>query len=126
MVPGPDNPLASWFDRLVQCGRSDNETKCNGSHGGLNALTESVSCLGKFHPTQAIGMMRGQRGDHGCQAKARLLVVSGRPVQPHEMYTGIAGLPCRVQWVAVPPETHEDIGLGGAAGSVHDFLAFFC
>jgi len=63
-------PLAGWFNRLVQTGKSDHETKTCGSHGGLSCPPVSVSILGNFHPTPAIEMLRGERGDHGCQAKA--------------------------------------------------------
>ena len=79
-------PLAGWFNRLCQTGKSDHETKSNGAHGGLSCPACSVSLLGNFHPTPAIEMVRGERGDHGCQAKARLMLVTGRPVQPHEGY----------------------------------------
>eukprot|EP00969_Alexandrium_andersonii_P127153 5620012-Alexandrium_andersonii.AAC.1 len=47
-------PLAGWFNRLVQSGKSDHETKCNGSHGGLSCPPVSLSLLGNFHPTPAI------------------------------------------------------------------------
>ena len=88
-------PLAGWFNRLVQSGKSDHETKCNGSHGGLSCPPVSLSLLGNFHPTPAIEMLRGERGDHGCQAKARLLIVTGSPVQPHERYASVGHLECR-------------------------------
>ena len=86
-VDGPgagQTPNAGWFNRLVQCGRSDHETKSNGSHGGLDAVPILTAFIGNFHPTPAIEMLRGERGDHGCQAKARLNVSTGCPVQPHE------------------------------------------
>ena len=86
-------PLAGWFNRLCQSGKSDHETKSNGSHGGLSCPPCSVSLLGNFHPTPAIEMVGGQRGDHGCQAKARLMLVTGRPVQPHESYEFAGGGP---------------------------------
>jgi hypothetical protein len=117
-------PLAGWFNRLVQCGVSDHETKSNGSHGGLSCPTVSVSLLGNFHPTPAIEMVRGLRGDHGCQAKARLMLVTGRPVQPHEMYADTDELKCRADWFPVPNELLEDVGLG-SCGSLATFKAFF-
>jgi hypothetical protein len=55
-------PLAGWFNRLVQSGKSDHETKCNGSHGGLSSLPVSLSLLGNFHPTPAIEMVRSAGG----------------------------------------------------------------
>ena len=42
-------PLAGWFNRLVQTGRSDHETKTFGSHGGMGAQPVSVSILGNFN-----------------------------------------------------------------------------
>ena len=118
-------PLAGWFNRLVQSGKSDHETKCNGSHGGLACPPVSVSLLGNFHPTPAIEMLRGDRGDHGCQAKARLIIVTGMPVQPHEHYEDVGSLTCQADWFPIPREIHAAVGLGNACDNVHVFKEFF-
>lgn len=127
-VDGPgagQTPLAGWFNRLVQTGKSDHETKSNGSHGGLSCPPVSLSLLGNFHPTPAIEMVRGDRGDHGCQAKARLVIVTGQPVQPHEMYEEMGALKCVVAWFPIPHEIIADVGLGDAGKNVHAFVHFF-
>jgi hypothetical protein len=117
-------PLAGWFNRLVQSGKSDHETKSNGSHGGLDCLPVSLSLLGNFHPTPAIEMIRGERGDHGCQAKARVIVTTGLPVQPHEAFQAAGSVTCNMKWVPVPPEVQSAVGLGQCS-SVHAFVHFF-
>ena len=127
-VDGPgagQTPMAGWFNRLVQSGRSDHETKSNGSHGGLSCPPVSVSLLGNFHPTPAIEMIRGERGDHGCQAKARLMVVTGMPVQPHELYDEIGNLRHKVLWVPVPSEIHAAMGLSPHCETVHTFRSHY-
>jgi hypothetical protein len=117
-------PLAGWFNRLVQSGKSDHETKSNGAHGGLDCQPVSVTLLGNFHPTPAIEMLRGERGDHGCQAKARLIVVTGSPVQPHEPYDEVGGLACKFIWVPIPTEIHSSVGLGSVCRNIHTFRDF--
>ena len=118
-------PLARWFNRLVQSGKSDHETKCNGSHGGLACPPVSVSLLGNFHPTPAIEMLRGDRGDHGCQAKARLIIVIGMAGQPHEHYEDVGSLTCQADWIPIPREIHAAVGLGNSCDNVHVFKEFF-
>ena len=118
-------PLAGWFNRLVQSGRSDHETKTCGSHGGLDALPVSTTLLGNFHPTPAIEMLRGERGDHGCQAKARLIVCTGLPVQPHETYDDTENSTYAADWVDVPRAIWGDVGLANAFSSVNAFKAHF-
>ena len=118
-------PLAGWFNRLAQCGKSDHETKSNGSHGGRDCLPVSTTIVGNFHPTPAIEMLRGDRGDHGCQAKARLLVCTGLPVQPREQYEEIEGLPSRSNWVPVPKTIWGSIGCGRAFVSATAFKSHF-
>ena len=127
-VEGPgagQTPHAGWFNRLVQYGRSDHETKTCGSHGGLDSPTVSVSLLGNFHPTPAIEMVRGLRGDHGCQAKARLMIVTGLPVQPHESYTLVNGEVCHRKWRVVPDEIRNDLNLGDHGDNVRAFTAYY-
>jgi len=110
---------------LVQSGKSDRETQSTGSHGGMGCPPVSPSLLGNFHPTPAIEMIRGERGDHGCQAKARLIVVTGTPVQPHELYGAVGEVEPRANWVPVPPEIHSEVGLGTACRSAREFRTVF-
>ena len=120
-------PMAGWFNRLLQTGRSDHETKTCGSHGGLEAPRVSVSLSGNFHPTPAIEMSRGLRGDHGCQAKARLMLVTGTPVQPRAAYE-LGEVGCKSVWWRIPNEVVGEIfgNVGLAEGfGVHDFQAAF-
>ena len=99
-----------------------------------------MSRSGNFHPTPAIEMVSGIRGDHGCQAKAcrvtschintflhshyevclielchnpcatvcipkaRLLLVTGLPVQPHDKWEDIGGVKCVRHWVQIPKD----------------------
>ena len=109
-VGSGQTPMAGWFNRLVQVGKSDHETTCNGSHGGLALLPVSLSLLGNFHPTPAIEMIRGERGDHGCQAKARLITVTGLPVQPHDRFDSVGGVECVMIWTNVPSEVVNFLG----------------
>lgn len=121
-------PLAGWFNRLLQCGKSDHETKSNGSHGGLGCPSVSTSIVGNFHPTQAIEMLRGERGDHGCQSKARLLFCTGTPVQPHEAFLKEDGstLSSSLEWYRIPDGCRDFIGLGGdVLESPRAFMAAF-
>ena len=110
---------------MAQSGKSDHETKTCGSHGGLEAPPITVSLLGNFHPTPAIEMLTGERGDHGCQAKARLHVATGLPIQPHEQYDSIEGvLECKVKWVTIPAVLYDEIGLRGPLASARAFESF--
>ena len=127
-VDGPgagQTPLAGWFNRLLQTGKSDHETKSNGTHGGLDCPSVSVSLLGNFHPAPAIEMIRGERGDHGCQAKARLMFVTGLPVQPHAEYEGVGGVPVKMLWTPTEPDMLEAFGLEGADANVYVFQDSF-
>jgi hypothetical protein len=118
-------PLAGWFNKLVQRGKSDHETKSCGSHGGLECPPVSTSILGNFHVTPAIEMIRGERGDHGCQAKARLLVATGLPVQPHQYLDSCDDLDVKLLWVDIPKLILETLGLEEAVKSTHAFKEFF-
>ena len=118
-------PNAGWFNRLVQCGKSDHETKSCGSHGGLNCMPVSTSLLGNFHVTPAIEMVRGERGDHGCQAKARIMVTTGLPVQPHQKVEAFGELEVKQTWVEIPEEILELVGIKDAVQNVHKFRTFF-
>lgn len=118
-------PLAGWFNRLFQMGKSDHETKSNGSHGGSGAPAICVSLIGNLHPTPAIEMIQGLRGDHGCQSKARLCFVTGSPVQPHELYKDVPGVIAGSMWVDVPEVIQTSVGLDRAFASVNGFKTVF-
>ena len=113
-------PLAGWFNRLCQTGKSDHETKSNGAHGGLSCPACSVSLLGNFHPTPAIEMVRGERGDHGCQAKARLMLVTGKPVQPHEGYE-LEGRDEKAVWAPLDDDILAALEMSKQFKNVHAF-----
>ena len=124
-VGAGQTPLAGWFNRLVQTVRSDHETKSNGAHGGSAAPTVNPSLIGNLHPTPAIELIQGHRGDHGCQSKARLSFVTGLPVQPHQLYKSIPGVEAKSLWVEVPEVILEGVGLKKAFSSVYAFKAEF-
>jgi hypothetical protein len=70
----------------MQYGKSDHETKTCGAYGGTDSPSVDACVVGNLHPGVAVEMMRGLRGDHGCQTIARIMLVSGAPIQPHEEY----------------------------------------
>ncbi|CAE7254019.1 unnamed protein product [Symbiodinium natans] len=94
-------PNAGWANRLLQTGVSTFETKSCGSFGGLHSPSVNTALAGNFHPGVAVEMIRGLRGDHGCQTKARFLFASGQPIQPHEEYESV-GLDAKVEYCALP------------------------
>ena len=69
------NVIAGWFNKLMQYGRSDGETKTCGSHGGVKSQTVNSMWVGNLHPTAAIQCLNGMRGDPGCQALPAVLSV---------------------------------------------------
>lgn len=94
-------PNAGWANRLLQTGLSVHETKTCGCFGGLHAPTVSTALAGNFHPNVAVEMLRGIRGDHGCQTKARLFFTTGKPIQPKEHYAS-HGITSVSEWCPVP------------------------
>ena len=100
-------PAASWANKLLQTGRSDVETKTAGCHGGLSSPGMNCPLLGNAHPHIIIEMLRGLRGDHGCQLKARLAFVTGRPIQPHEHCASCGRVEAKTRWCEVPQELME-------------------
>ena len=94
-------PNSGWANRLLQTGLSVHETKTNGCFGGLHTPTVNTALAGNFHPSVAVEMLRGLRGDHGCQTKARLFFTTGRPIQPHEHYAS-HGITSAHEWCPVP------------------------
>ena len=82
-------PNAGWANRLMQSGQSHHETKSCGAHGGSGTPTVNTSLMGNLHAGVAVEMVRGLRGDHGCQTRARLFLTTGEPIQPHAEYEGL-------------------------------------
>ena len=70
-----------WYNRFVQTGKSESETKTNGSFGGLDVGSVGSSWTGNLHPTPTIELVKGIRGDAGCMAKARVCVQSPSSLQ---------------------------------------------
>ena len=59
-------PNASWANKLIQTGKSEHATSCNGCFGGQEDATKNVSVLGNFHSGPAVEMCRGLRGATGA------------------------------------------------------------
>ena len=70
------NTNQGWYNRFVQTGKSESETKTNGSLGGLEVGSVGSSWTGNLHPTPTIELVKGIRGDAGCMAKARACLQS--------------------------------------------------
>jgi len=117
-------PNAGWANRLLQCGKSDHETKTLGCHGGAGAPPVGCAVLGNFHPSVAVEMQRGLRGDHGCQTKARVCFTTGLPVQPHQEYESI-GVEAKVAYYPIPSILWGEIGLGEVFETVETAKEFF-
>ena len=118
-------PNAGWANRLLQCGKSDHETKTVGCHGGAEAPTVNTLILGNFHGTPCIEMMKGIRGDHGCQTKARVFIATGLPVQPHQEYASYGKVEAKVDYVELPPVLIGLLGLSEVLQNVHTAKAHF-
>ena len=128
--PSGQNTNAGWFNHYIQTGKSDHETKSNGSIGGISSsmcitvhqydshmlsTVEVRVCVcvrlhkwctfgthiqrsdymhthqslrghgvgmvgsswtGNIHPTPAIELLQGKRGDHGCMAKVGFVTLA--------------------------------------------------
>ena len=94
-------PNAGWANRLMQVGRSEHETKTCGSYGDMEAPPVDTIVVGNLHSAPAVEMARGMRGDHGCQTRARMSIVTGQPIQPHEMYEAIPGVQTKEEWCPI-------------------------
>ena len=118
------SPNAGWANRLLQYGKGDHETKSCGVHGGADAPPVNASVVGNIHPGVCVEMIRGVRGDHGCQTRARMMFVSGNPVQPCEQYPGF-GVEAKTEWCMVPEHLVALLDFDGKVGSVAEAAAFF-
>ena len=76
-------------------------------------LTTEMAVCARAMRTKLIEMIRGERGDHGCQAKARPIVVNDQPVQPHELFDVANDNLCHANWVPVPAEVVTHVCLQG-------------
>ena len=97
------NPRAGWFNKYLQTGKSDHETKNNGAFGGLNVPMVGSTWVGNLHPIPGIELLQGKRGDHGCMAKARLFIGTGGVIQPHQT-TDLDGMEVSYMWIEIPEE----------------------
>lgn len=118
------SPNAGWANRLIQYGKSDHETKTCGAFGGAAVPSVNANVVGNLHPGVGVEMVRGLRGDHGCQTKARLIIVSGEPVQPHEEYDGF-GVKAKSHFCPIPsillPLLDMDVNLSSLQAAAAHF-----
>ena len=82
---------ASEFNKLMQVGRSALATKTAGSFGGDDTPPVNVAGVGNLHPSVWIPVERCEAGKNHAASKERLLVATGRPIEPHH------GVPQRLQ-----------------------------
>ncbi|CAK0858559.1 unnamed protein product [Prorocentrum cordatum] len=114
------NPHQSAFNKLAQYGQASRSTKSRGSYGAAAAPTVSVGMTGNMRPSQYVPMERWESGSHFAHAKERLMVATGRPVQPHEAPpTDFAPPTGHSSWTRAPllPEIADALGLGEGAAS---------
>ena len=74
---------ASEFNKLMQTGHSALATKTAGTFGEAGAPRVNVAGVGNVHPSVWIPIERGEVGTNHVAVKERLLVGTGRPVDPH-------------------------------------------
>lgn len=82
---------ASEFNKLMQSGHSALVTKTAGTFGDGSAPHVNVAGVGNVHPSMWIPVERCEAGTNHVAVKERLLVGTGRPVEPHH------SLPPRLQ-----------------------------
>ena len=61
---------------------------------------------------------------NASHTEARLLVATGRPIQPHSS-DGLDGLPVHYRWVPVPREIFADVGFAHDASGIPGFCRQF-
>jgi hypothetical protein len=96
-------PNAGWANKFIQHGKSEHETKTQGCFGNSDSVPVSSAFMGNFHCKPAVEMAKGLRGDHGCQTKARFHLVTGKPIQPHEMYDSVDDIAAKSEWCPITP-----------------------
>jgi len=101
------NPFQSAFNKLAQYGQASRATKTSGSYGQAAAPTISAGLTGNMQHSTYMPMERGESGSHHVAAKERILISTGRPIQPHaplpEDYEMPEGHP-RWNWVPLVPD----------------------
>ena len=108
------NPHQSAYNKLAQFGRASRATKTAGSYGSVNAPTVSIGISGNIHPSMYVPMERGEFGSHHVCMKERLLIGTGRPVQPHDDLPADYVMPAdcdRWKWVPLVPGVAKILGL---------------
>ncbi|CAK0860829.1 unnamed protein product [Prorocentrum cordatum] len=112
------NAFQSAFNKLAQYGKASRATKTAGSYGRVDAPTVSVGISGNIHFSTYVPMERGETGSHHTAAKERILISTGRPVQPHAPLPDTYAMPAgtlRHKWVPLVAEVAEALEL--VAGS---------
>ena len=124
-VASGQTPNAGWANRLLQSGRSDHETKTVGCHGGVGAPSVNAAAIGNLHPTPAVEMHKGLRGDHGCQTRARLLFTTGEPIQPHQAVDTVGDIVAKVEYFEIAEVLQVHLGFGDALKNVESAMKYF-
>ena len=114
------NAFQSAFNKLAQYGQASRATKTAGSYGQIGAPTVSVGISGNMHFSTYVPMERAQVGSHHVAAKERMLIATGRPIQPHaplpEDYVMPAGSQ-RDKWVPLVADVAEILKLQDGVAS---------
>ena len=114
------NPWQSAFNKLAQYGQASRVTKTSGAYGKADAPTISGGISGNMHPSTYVPMERGDSGSHHAATKERILIGTGRPIQPHaalpEDYAMPDGHP-RWKWVPLVKDVAEIMQLQEGAAS---------
>ena len=116
---GAVNPHQSAFNKLAQYGQASRATKTAGSYGATAAPTVSVGISGNIHPSMYVPMERGEIGSHHVCAKERMLVGTGRVVQPHAALPSDYQVPeghCGWKWVPLTEPVAKILGLDDLVG----------
>ena len=74
---------ASEVNKLTQTGISTMATKTAGSFGHGDTPTISIGLVGNAHPSVIVPMLRGTYGSDAVAVSHRLLLTTGRPIEPH-------------------------------------------
>ncbi|CAK0867749.1 unnamed protein product, partial [Prorocentrum cordatum] len=124
-VASGQTPSAGWANRLLQSGRSDHDTKTVGCHGGVDAPSVNAAAIANMHPTPAVEMHKGLRGDHGCQTRARLLFATGGPIQPRPAVDAVGDIVAKVEYFEIAEVLQVHLGFGDALESLGRAMKYF-
>ncbi|CAK0820661.1 unnamed protein product [Prorocentrum cordatum] len=114
------NAFQSAFNKLAQYGQASRATKTAGSYGRVDAPTVSVEISGNVHFSTYVPMERGETGSHHTAAKERILISTGRPVQPHAPLPDTYAMPAgtlRHKWVPLVAEVADALELVAGSAS---------